>query len=297
MLISSYMKVIFCNDDFGISYGFTESIKECFLNGITTSTAICVNGNAYNYAVQLLKSELKKINLGLHLNLDYGRSTTKELQNEDGKYKFTFLKYFIFLRLGNKSLLKSLEKDLNYQFKKVFLDNLNITFVNGHDHIYMIPPIFEIVCKLCKKYKVKYIRLPREPFYSTGVNDLKTIFSSNMIKFLLLNYFSRINYKVLKKHHLRTTDSFYGVLYTQKMSTLTVMTALKDALRRDYNSIEILGHPSYINDLRDKKYETKVYEKFAKSRKRLIEKQAFLSKSIKEFINEEKIQIVPFNKI
>lgn len=301
------MKVVFCNDDFGISYGFTKGISECFLKGITTSTAICVNGNAYTYAVKLVKTKLKKINLGLHLNLDYGKTTTKELQNKEGKYKFTFFKYLIFLKLykqvcssrNNKSLLRSLEKDLDYQFKKAITDNLNITFVNGHDHIYMIPPIFKIVCKLCKKYGIKYIRLPREPYYFTGSikQDLKIIFSPNIIKFFLLNNYSKKNYDVMKKYNLRTTDAFYGVLHAQRMNTSTIMAALSNARLNNYQCIEILGHPANINDKNDTIYETKIYEKFAKSKSRTIEKKAFQSSRLKKMIRDEKIESTSFKNL
>ncbi len=291
------MKVVFCNDDFGVTYGFTKGISECFLRGITTSTAICVNGNAYTYAVKLLKSKLKKINVGLHLNLDYGKTTTKELQNNEGRYKFTFFKYLIFLKLFNKSLLRSLKKDLDYQFKKAITDNLNITFVNGHDHIYMIPPIFEIVCKLCKKYGIKYIRLPREPYYFTRNvrQDLGIIFSPNIIKFFILNKYSKKNYDVMKKYNLKTTDAFYGVLHTQRMNTSTIMAALSNARLNNYQYIEILGHPANINDRNDATYETKAYEKFARSKSRIIEKKAFQSSVLKKMIRDKKLELTSFN--
>ena len=291
------MKVVFCNDDFGVSYGFTEGISECFLKGITTSTSICVNGSVYTYAIKLLKSKLKKMNVGLHLNLDYGKTTTKELQNNEGRYKFTFFKYLIFLKLFNKSLLRSLKKDLDYQFKKAITDNLNITFVNGHDHIYMIPPIFEIVCKLCKKYGIKYIRLPREPYYFTRNvrQDLGIIFSPNIIKFFILNKYSKKNYDVMKKYNLKTTDAFYGVLHTQRMNTSTIMAALSNARLNNYQYIEILGHPANINDRNDATYETKAYEKFARSKSRIIEKKAFQSSVLKKMIRDKKLELTSFN--
>lgn len=293
------MKVVFCNDDFGLTYGFTDGISECFLKGITTSTSICVNGSAYAYALKLFKSKLKNMNVGLHLNLDYGKTTTKELQNKESRYKFTFFKYLVFLKLYNKSLLKSIEKDLDYQFKKAVTDDLNITFVNGHDHIYMIPQIFEITCKLCKKYGIKYIRLPREPYYSTGnaKQDLKMIFSPNIIKFLLLNLYSKKNYNVIKKYKLKTTDAFYGVLYTQNMTTSTILAALKNAKYNNYQSIEILGHPANVNDARDIIFETKTYGKFAKSKMRLTEMKAFQTPVLKKMIGDKKLETTPFDNL
>ena len=163
----------------------------------------------------------------------------------------------------------------------------------------MIPEIFVLVCKLCKKYRIKYIRLPREPYYLTGnlKQDLGIIFSPNIIKFLLLNNFCKTNYKTINEYSLKTTDAFYGVLYTQRMNISTVISAIKSAQSHNYKSIEILGHPSNLNDPRDKIYETNVYEQFAKSEARKVEKKLFQSNYLKKFLKEKEILLRPFNNL
>ena len=96
------MKAIFHNDDFGLTYGFTDAIKDSFQNGVTTSTSLRTNGFAYKYAVKLSKGPLRKIGLGLHVNITQGKAHTKGEVEKFGVYKYNFRKLFLklFLQLA-----------------------------------------------------------------------------------------------------------------------------------------------------------------------------------------------------
>ena len=86
-------------------------------------------------------------------------------------------------------------------------NNLKITFVNGHDHIHMIPPIFEIVAKLCDIYSIKYIRLVNEDYYFTHnlKKDLQPFINANILKFVVLKNFIPKNMSLISKYNLKTT--------------------------------------------------------------------------------------------
>ncbi len=99
------MKAIIHNDDLGLTYGFTQGIKECYKKGITTSTCIRTNGYAYKYAASLIKTDLKNIGLGMHLNITQGPTHTKGISDKNGNYKYGFFGYFIHCLFGNKKLL------------------------------------------------------------------------------------------------------------------------------------------------------------------------------------------------
>lgn len=291
------MKVIICNDDIGLTYGFTEAIKDTFLKGTSSSTSIRTNGTAYNYAVKLLKTNLKSMGLGIHLNLIDGKSHTANLANRSGNYKYNFLQYLLLSR--NKSVLADIENELDYQFKKVLGDGLKIDHASGHRHTYAIPAIFEIVCRLCKKYKIKSIRLIHEPYYVTNSNskNLTPFLNFNVIKFLLLNYFANQNKVLLKKYKLTTTDAFYGVLYTDSMSLETVKAATTDATKRGFKTIEILIHPAYANDPRDKIFTSKLIKKYVHSKTRRTETLAVLSKRMKNLLSSTGIELSSFKDV
>lgn len=291
------MKVILCNDDIGLTYGFTEAIKDTFLKGTCSSTSIRTNGTAYDYAKKLLKTNLKTMGLGIHLNLVDGKAHTTNLANQSGNYKFSFFQYLLLSR--NQALLADIEADLDYQFRKVLSDGLKIDHASGHCHTYAIPAIFEIVCRLCKKYNVKSVRLLQEPFYLTASisKNIVPFVNSNIIKFILLNYFNKQNLATLKKYKLTTTDAFYGVLYTNTMNFQTVEAAFKDAKNRGYQIIELLIHPAYANDPRDKTYTSKIIKDYVRLKVRQIETSTIQSKTIKELFSFLKIQLATYKDI
>lgn len=285
------MKVIFCNDDIGLTYGFTEAIKDTYLIGNSTSTSIRTNGTAYDYAVKLLKTSLKSIGLGIHLNLVDGKTHSANLANSSGNYKFNFFKYLLLSH--NKPLLADIETDLDYQFQKVLNDGLKIDHASGHCHTYAIPAIFEIVCRLCKKYKIKSVRLLQEPFYlTTSMSKNMTPFVNyNIIKLFILNYFNKQNKATLERYQLTTTDAFYGVLYTNTMNFQTVKAALDDAKKRGFKTIEILIHPAYSKDPRDKTYTSKIIENYVRLNSRRTETAVIQSSRMKELLSSKEIKL------
>ncbi|MBX4205661.1 ChbG/HpnK family deacetylase [Candidatus Microgenomates bacterium] len=272
------MKITFYNDDFGLTYGFTDAIKDCILKGITTSSCVRTNGTAYEYAKKINKGKIKKVVTGIHFNLTDGKALNPKLANKNGDFKYSFAKYFLFM---NKNLKNEIEKEFEMQLSKAAKDGFKISHTNSQEHVHMIPQIFEIVAKICKKHNIKRIRLTNEPLYMFPILNI------NIIKFLLLNLFSIRDRKIIKKYNLTSPDYFYGILYTDNMNSYTVMEAVNDAKKRHANEIEILAHPAYF-DKRDKEYTSTAIKDYVKSKKRRIETQTFLDKNkiIRKFIED-----------
>src|SRR3990167_7993881 len=109
------MKVIFNCDDFGLTYGATEAIRQAYKEGLVTSASIRVNGEAYEYAKELLKNELKDMSVGLHVNLTDGKPHNKKLANNRGKYKYNF--FWLLINSRKAEILKEIEKDIRAQFE------------------------------------------------------------------------------------------------------------------------------------------------------------------------------------
>lgn len=291
------MKVVLCNDDIGLTYGFTEAIKDTFLKGNSSSTSIRTNGPAYDYSVKLFKKELKGIGLGIHLNLVDGQAHTAKMADITGYYKYNFLQYLLLSQ--NKTFLKNIEGELDFQFQKVLRDGLKIDHASSHRHTYIIPAIFEIVCKLCRKYEIKSVRLIQEPFYLTNslTKNINPLINTNLLKFFLSNSFANQNRAILKKYGLNSTDAFYGVLYTDSMDLQTIRAALDDAKKRKYKSIEILIHPAYPKDKRDKIYTSQVVKDYVKLNSRRTETNVSLSKELRNLFLSKDFKLSTYKDI
>lgn len=264
------MRVIISNDDFGLTYGFTDAIKDSFLSGITTSTSIRPNGTAFNYATRILKNDLRKIGLGIHVNLTDG-----------SKYRYSFLQYFILLSLGNVRLKRYIEKDLDGQIRKCIKLGIDADHIDSERHVHMIPQIFQIVCRLCNKYNIKRVRFTNEPFFLSHdlIKDIRIFLNQNFIKFIVLKIFAFLDRSLLIEYGLKTTEAFYGILYTDNIDTTIVKNIFADAKKRRLKSIEILGHPAYSGDKRDKKFTSKFIKHYVETKNRGQETKTFLDKN------------------
>lgn len=293
------MKAIIHNDDFGLSFGFTEGVKDSFLKGITTSTSIRTNGSAYFLAADYAKREIPKIGLGLHLNLTDGLALNKKLANKDGKFKHTFFNYIFLLLLPNNKLINEIKKEFEQQYKVAKKSKLKIDHINSEKHVHMIPLIFEAACQFCQEHNIKYIRLVSEPYFLTGnlKRDIQPFYNANIVKFLLINLFSLKNRETLKKYNLKTTDAFYGILHTNWMDSVTIKACIKNAKQKKFDSIEILGHPAYINDKREKKYTSDYIKWYSTLPNRNLEREAFTNPKLKSFFERMKVQRIAFREL
>lgn len=291
------MKLILNSDDFGLTFGSCQAITDCYLRGNTTSTSIIVNGSAYTYALQLLRTKLKKISLGLHLNLTHGPAFSPKLANSLGNYRFNFFNYLIHTINPNKYLLEAIREDIRLQFEtSIKRDRLRFDHVDGHDHIHMIPPIFEIVCQECQKYNIPYLRITQEPYYlapnlSQTLTPLK---NKNILKLILLNQCAQVNKKTLGHYKLKTTQAYYGLLHSNNMNYSTLTAAMKDAMKKQMNTIEIAFHPAYPNPARDIIYHDKLVTWFSNLPQREEEVLLLTSPQLRQFIQQENLVLTGF---
>lgn len=81
------------------------------------------------------------------------------------------------------------------------------------------------------------------------------------------------------------------------MNFETVKAALVDAKKRGFKTIEILIHPAYSNDPRDKTYTSKLINTYIHSKSRRIETRAALSKRMKNLLSSPGIELSTFKEI
>lgn len=291
------MKAIIHADDFGVTYGVNEGIEKAFKEGILSSTSIRTNGIAYDDAVKRLTKPLKKIGLGLHLNLTDGKTHLPSLRNNSGFYKYSFPLYLI--HSFRQVIRKHIYEELDEQFRIIKESGLTIDHVDGQDHIHMIPSIFDIVCKLCVKHNIQYIRVAAEPWYTlpTLKNSLHPVINGGLLKAFVLSVLSVFDRRILKKYNLGTTDSYYGVLHTNFMTDEAFIAIAKNALSRKWNTIEIACHPAIPNDFRDKKYTSPFFKFYTNLPSRKMELETLLSERVKTRYEKRGISLIRFGDL
>ena len=234
-------------DDFGLSEAHNRAVFEGYKAGVLTSASLCVNGDGFDEAVKIA-AECPNLGLAVHLNIMEGKSLTEcpLLTDSCGVFNRGY-GYLLFAQF-DKKLLKQIEEEFRAQIEKA-LGCVKIDHLDSHVHTHGIPSIFKIVCKLAKEYDIPYVRTQFEvPYFVPGVK-LEPV---NLVKVLLLNFFTLQNRHVAKKFNLKTNNNLIGVGYTAMMSTDTVKCGLmtvKGFGGRKETVAEALFHPcKYLDD-------------------------------------------------
>lgn len=198
-------------DDVGISPEVNEAAGKCYREGIISGVSVMPCGESFKEAADMLR-ELEKIDVGVHLTL-----TGKFHPCSDGiseKAAFigpdnTFVdNYMDLMTLYGKKGLNSenVYLELSEQIRKVQEEGLEVTHLDSHEHVHMLPEILEITIGLAEEFKVPYVRLPLE---RAGI--VRKRFSlKNLIRHTALKCYSLKGKKPLSEADLRHNDAFLG---------------------------------------------------------------------------------------
>jgi len=230
-------------DDFGLSRGANDAILQGFRGGILKSASVCTNGEAFEDAVRRVLPACPGLGTGVHLNIIEGRSLSgvSPLTGRDGLFNRGFGAMLLHSR--DRVFMAAVEKEFRAQIEKG-LEAFPADHLDSHVHTHAIPGIFAVTLKLAEEYHIPWIRTQHENMYL--VRDLSRMFCLsypiNIIKVLLLNFFTAINKKSLQAEGLKTNDRIIGVGYTGMMNAETVERGLR-AVKMP-GIVEALIHPN-----------------------------------------------------
>lgn len=247
-------KFILNADDFGMSKAHNRAVLVGYHNGFLSSASLCANGKAFNAGVNEIIPECPNLGIGVHLNIIEGRSLTKAplLTNKRGKFNNGYLQ--LLLKSNDPKFLNEVEFEFRTQIETI-LNYTKVDHIDSHVHTHAIPNIFKITARLAKEYNIPYIRTQHENFYvvPSVKKHLSLKYPPNILKIMLLNYFTSINKKVAEEYGLKTNDFLIGVGYTGMMDDTTIEYGLKTL--DDDCIAEALIHPCcYANENKNQHY-------------------------------------------
>lgn len=245
-------KFILNADDFGMSEAYNRAILEGYSSGILKSASLVANGEAFEEAWKNVIPACPDLGVGIHLNVIEGKSLClglDRLTDEEGNFNNSYAQLLLkSLNKKDTAFMEQLEKEFRAQIEEV-MKHTKVTHIDSHVHVHSIPPIFELVCRLAKEYGIKQIRSQYEkPYMVPDVfKHLNMKYPVNLIKVMLLNFFTLINESKVQKYELNTNDYLIGVAYTSMMNSLTVSYGLM-AIKYDKVTVEALIHPCRYED-------------------------------------------------
>ena len=146
-------------DDYGY-FGFvSRGILQAFRCGIVTATGIFANSAHFDKHVAWL-ADYPELDLGVHLNLTAGAPLTERMKGKLAHCGEQFPgKYAVAKAVLNGSIsLEDIAQEWRAQIDRCLAQGLQLRFLNSHEHIHMLPPLFRLVQALASEYAISHVR-------------------------------------------------------------------------------------------------------------------------------------------
>lgn len=231
--------LVIAADDFGLTRGVTDTILETVDRGPVTLVSVIPNGEAVDYAIEEYAKRSERLALAVHLNLTEGQALSPAsdiplLVDKSRRFKYSVAGlWFAYLIAGSRkrqSFRAQVRREMAAQLARIReASGVKRLVVNGHQHVHLIPFVFD---ELIRLPDIVAVRTVREPFQWTW-SPLA------LAAWCVLNMLSVRASRIARLHSVATNDSFIGFVHSGHMTE----KALQRGLARARGSIEALFHP------------------------------------------------------
>lgn len=254
------IKLLVNGDDFGLTMGVSKGIIESIKNGIMGDTTAMANIEYFNDSIELAKEN--GINeMGIHLTMTCGKSILPKSEVstivDENGY---FLKKPVLEKRIDKIDISQVEKEMRAQINKFLESGMKLNHIDSHHHFYAFSKeTFTVVAKLAKELNVP-MRCPMN-----------------------------MHFDVADELNVKYPDVIVGDFFGDNVSEEFFLRRLKEAIEAGHKTIEFMAHPAYIDD--------ELINISSYTDGRVKELDILTSKSVKDFIKDNNIQIINFSQL
>lgn len=229
-------QLIVTADDVGLHPGMTAGALKAHDEGIVTAVSVSPNGRAFEEAVDLLRDR-PGLDVGVHLTLVGERPLSspdrvKTLTDGNGALlpdHRMFTRRYLLAGIAPGEI----ETELRRQVERLAGTGLPIAHVNSHQHLHVLPKIFEIVLRIAEEHRIPWVRIPNEPAVRRP--------SPRALQIGILNGIGKTARRRLEDDGgaIHTTDQTIGVLDAGSLNPMKLLQILGDA----EGLTELVCHP------------------------------------------------------
>jgi len=232
-------------DDLGLTTGVNDGIFDSHTRGVLTSASLFANAPATADAIHRVRLH-PSLGVGGHLTLVDGRPTlppgrVPTLVEDDGRFRASW-RPFIVACLRGRVALDEVERELTAQIDRLLSDGIQLTHLDAHKHVHAFPPIFAIVARLAKRFRIPVVRVPFER-WSPVSGGIQALERPPLLDAAMLPWVWR-DYRTAAEHGLHTPQ-FVGRIQTGRLRAPTLESILR-GLRPGVT--ELMVHPGYVDD-------------------------------------------------
>ncbi len=151
-------RLIINADDFGHFHCVSQGILDCIHAEAVTATGVMACGPAFEAMAPALRGH-PDIDAGVHLTLTYGQPLSPALRRlyPDGfPGKGRLLQDLLRRRLP----LAAVREEWMVQIERCRDAGLQPVFLNGHEHVHLLPPLWRLAVDLAARWNIPFVREP-----------------------------------------------------------------------------------------------------------------------------------------
>lgn len=237
-------------DDYGLSVHNTDTIIEAVRLGAVTRVSALANGSALEYGLDRLASEAPTTELSVHVNLTEGLAiapldVVRPLTDAHGVFRYSvgtlWLRYLFAGTRMRARLQDAVRHEITAQFERIrsiaATHGLAIAAADGHQHVHMIPFIFDALIE----QHTPYVRITSEPWYLVP-GSLATSLGARIVPRIVLELFARRNRARAVARNIVTPDAFLSFIFSGRMTYESIAEGLCVAVSH-CRIVEIGMHP------------------------------------------------------
>ena len=224
-------------DDFGLTKNVSEGILKAIGHGVVTSTSVMANMPTALETVGRLSSVGCR-SIGIHLNLTSGaavRSQRTRITDADGTFVGAGRVWW--LGIIRRLPVLEIQAELEAQIELLKNQGIEISHIDGHHHIHILPQLVPIVCALSKKYNIRAVRYP----YTKGYG----LVGLERAKWRLLNHYARQSRHAFLVNGLAMPDHFLA-WYARGDHTLNHLKQTIESIGSGVTEVGV--HPGFIDE-------------------------------------------------
>jgi predicted glycoside hydrolase/deacetylase ChbG (UPF0249 family) len=212
-------------DDVGLHPGMTLGALRAHDRGIVTACSVVANGRALDDAVERLRDR-PGLDAGIHLTFVGSErplsppERVSSLLGPDGAFLPGFRAFAARYVLGRIDPAE-LEAELRRQIERLLAAGLNLVHANSHQHLHVLPRVFEVVLKLAEDYRIPWVRIPRDPAALRSLNP-------RALEIAILNGIGRTARRQARGSRIETADRTVGILDAGRLTPGRLVRILGD---------------------------------------------------------------------
>ena len=234
-------------DDVGLHAGMTAGALKAHDEGIVTAVSVVANGRDFEEAVEKLKDR-PGLDVGIHFTLVGERPLSPPERVRtlmDGNAFLPDFRMFTRRYLLAGIAPGEVELELRRQAERLAGTGLPIVHANSHQHLHVLPKIFEIVLRLAEEYRIPFVRIPDEPAAMRWP-------SPRALQISILNGIGKTARRHLEENgKIRATDQTVGVLDAGGLTPGKLIQILADV----EGLSELVCHPGLGGEFLAKTYD------------------------------------------